>query len=373
MTTTHHPAVPTTVSATLDDNGRLWVVSPHDDRIWLRKSDDFGKSFSAETPVNPAKEKIAADGDNRPKIIVTRSGDIYVSYTKVLEKPYTGDIRVLHSSDGGKTFASPVTVNDNHEIISHRFEAMQANDKGQLWLAWLDKRDVAQAARDHKAYVGAALYYAESGSKGERFKANVKLADHSCECCRVAMTLDTDGMPVIFWRHVFDNNIRDHAMLKLDGKSSLIRVSEDNWQIEACPHHGPSISISTDGVYHFVWFTGANDQARLIYRHTTDRGAHFSKPVSFGDPEAQAGHPDVLSFGKNVTIVWKSFDGKATAIYAMRSSDGGQTWSNAEKIAATSDASDYPMLIGYQGKAFLSWYTTREGYRLIPLNKMQSD
>ena len=363
-----HPKVPMTVAATFDGNGRLWLVSPRDGFIWLRYSDDIGKTFSAEVKVNATQENIAADGDNRPKIAIAQNGDIYVSYTKILEKPITGDIRLTRSTDGGKTFPEPVTVNDNREIISHRFEALGIGPQGTVWLAWLDKRDLSAAQRDHRPYTGAAIYYAESNDGGASFKPNVKIADHSCECCRVAMALDTDGKPVVFWRHIFGKNIRDHAMARLDATTEVLRVSYDNWEVDACPHHGPAISIGPDGVYHMVWFTAAPGQPGLIYRNTRDRGAHFSGPIPFGNVEAQAGHPDVLSLGKRVTIVWKEFDGERTVIYAKRSVDGGEMWSQGQVVATTSAASDYPLVIGNGGKVYLSWYAAIEGYRLIPLD-----
>jgi len=79
----------------------------------------------------------------------------------------TGDIRFSRSSDGGRSFSTPVTVNDNREIISHRFDAMTVNAKGQVFIAWLDKRDLSEARKAGKEYAGAALYYAMSDDGGQ--------------------------------------------------------------------------------------------------------------------------------------------------------------------------------------------------------------
>ena len=77
--------------------------------------------------------------------------------------------------------------------------------------------------------------------------------------------MDNDDTPVIFWRHIYGKNERDHAMLRLDGKSSPIRVSHDRWEVDACPHHGGALSIAPDGVYHFVWFDNAPERHGLFY------------------------------------------------------------------------------------------------------------
>lgn len=358
---------PISVSATFDAKGRLWQASVKGGHVMVSYSDDQGKTFSTPVMVNTESEFVAAEGENRPKIVAAGNGNIYISYTQSLEKPMTGNIRFSRSTDGGKNFSEPLTVNDNREVISHRFEAMEVNERGQIYIAWLDKRDLSAALKKGEKYTGLGVYYAVSDDNGASFHSNTKAADHACECCRVAMAMDSDGTPVIAWRHVFGKNVRDHAMLRLDGKSQLIRLSYDNWEVDACPHHGPAASIARDGVYHFVWFDNAPERHGLFYAHTSDQGKSFSSPLSFGNFRARASHPTVLSLDKRVLIAWKEFDGEATGIYLMHSSDGGKLWSVPRKIASTANTSDNPLLIGNGEKAYLSWNTVGEGYHLIPL------
>lgn len=358
---------PLAVGATFDAKGRLWLASVKDGHVLVSHSGDLGKTLNAPVTVNPEPEYIAAEGENRPKILVAGNGNIYVSYTQPLETPFSGNIRFSRSVDGGKSFSAPITVNDNLDPITHRFEAMGVNGRGQIYLAWLDKRDNAAAKLRDEKYSGIAVYYAASNDEGKSFQANVKAADHACECCRVALAVDTDGTPIIAWRHVFGKNVRDHAMLRLDGKSELIRLSHENWEIDACPHHGPSLSIAPDGVYHAVWFSNAPERRGLFYANSPDRGKSFSGPMSFGNFKAQAAHPTVLSLGKIAFIAWKEFDGETTSINLIQSGDGGKLWSEPKIIASTADTSDHPMLIGTGEKAYLSWNTVKEGYRLIAL------
>lgn len=358
---------PLAVSATFDANGRLWQASVKDGHVMVSHSDDQGESFSAPVMVNPESEFVAAEGENRPKILVAGNGNIYISWTQSLETPFAGNVRFSRSVDGGKSFSAPLTVNDNHDPFTHRFEAMGINKRGQIYIAWLDKRDAADANEKGEKYSGISVYYTVSNDEGKSFSANSKAADHSCECCRVAMAMDADGTPVIAWRQIFGKNVRDHAMLRLDGKSQPARVSNDNWEVDACPHHGPAVSIARDGVYHFVWFNNAPERHGLFYANSSDQGKSFSSPMNFGNFKAQAAHPNVLSFGKRVFIVWKEFDGEATGIYLMRSGDGGKLWSSPRKIASTANASDHPWLIGDGEKAWLSWNTIAESYRLVAL------
>ena len=100
------------MSATFDEKGRLWRTSALNGYVITSHSDDHGKTWSQAVRVNTSAENILADGENRPKILI-RKGVIYISWTQALDKPMTGHIRFSRSTDGGKTFSPPVTVNDN--------------------------------------------------------------------------------------------------------------------------------------------------------------------------------------------------------------------------------------------------------------------
>lgn len=359
------PSLATTTA--LDDKGRLWRILAREQQILVSHSDDGGKTFSAPVAVNSTPEHIAGDGENRPKIQI-RNGIIHVSWTQALDKPMTGHIRFSRSLDDGKTFSPPITVNDDPQIISHRFEAMGVNQRGKIYLAWLDKRDLSAATSKGEAFTGASVYYAVSDDGGASFTPNRQVAAHSCECCRVAMAMDTDGVPVIFWRHIYGKNTRDFALARLDAEPVPLRATHDNWQVDGCPHHGGAISISPDGIYHMVWFNNGPERHGLFYGSSRDRGQTFSAPHAFGNENAQAGHPDVLSLGQKVFVAWKEFDGKESAIQEMHSLDAGQSWSVPRRLASTAAASDHPLLINAQGKAYLSWQTEQDGLQLIGID-----
>lgn len=363
-------------SAVFDDKGWLWLAQVQDGHVLVSHSEDQGKNFSSAVKVNPQPEFIAASGETRPKIVLAKNGNIYISWTQSLETPYAGNIRFSRSVDGGKSFSAPITVNDNLDPITHRFEAMGINERGQIYLAWLDKRDAQVAKSKGEKYTGIAVYYAVSDDEGKSFRANSKVADHTCECCRVAMAIDKTDTPVIVWRHIFGKNVRDHGLARLDGstrnkdESSVQRVTYENWEVEACPHHGPALAITGD-VFHMAWFNHATERSGLFYGYSRDGGKTFSSPISVGNSQRQAGHAAVLSQGKDVYLAWKEFDGEMSVINAMRSHDGGVTWNAVQKIADTRDMSDHPLLIAYKEQIYLSWSTLLEGYRLIALPKEQ--
>ena len=356
-------------SSALDGQGRLWIASREAgpgkaDYVVLQHSSDTGRTWSTPQRVQQTPEPISADGENRPKLAFGIHGEIYVAYTKPLAKPYTGEIRFARSLDGGRSFSAPVTVHANRDQITHRFESMIVDRQGRIYIAWIDKRDAEAARSANEKYRGAALYYAVSNDAGASFNGDLKIADHSCECCRIALALNPAGKPVALWRHVFEPNARDHALAELTPDGAvlpLIRASFDDWRIDACPHQGPALAYAQDGTRHQTWFNLKGDEGGVFYAAASPAGA-LGKPVRLGD--AQAAHADVMVDGATVALAWKQFNGSATVIFGKVSRDGGATW-RERALASTSGNSDQPHLQRMPSGIALLWRTQQEGVRII--------
>ncbi len=58
------------VGATLDTQGRLWLAREDGGQIYVSRSDDNGKTFSAALPVLAQPEAVVADSESRPLLRV---------------------------------------------------------------------------------------------------------------------------------------------------------------------------------------------------------------------------------------------------------------------------------------------------------------
>ncbi len=359
-----------TISAAFDGNGLLWITWANNDHVYVQSSDDKGLSFTAPVMVNSVAEKIEAKGEYRPKIKPDAKGNIYLTWTQKLEAKHSGHIRFSRSVDGGEHFSAPVTVNDNLDVTSHRFDSMAIGKNGEIFIAWLDARDFEAAKKAGQKFEGSSLYYSWSDDGGQHFYPNKRIATHTCQCCRLDTAIAPDNTPVITWRHVFEGGIRDHALVKFNDWNTpgdTHSLGRDNWKIDACPHHGPGLSISDSGIYHAVWFSGSPAKPGLFYAYSTDAGRHFSAPVNFG--KAGAGHPHVLALGSRVNVVWQEFDGANNVIKLIKSPDDGKSWSKPEVIAQTAQAGDQPFLVTDGQKIYLSWKTRQQDYQLRPVGE----
>ena len=354
------------VAVAADEQGRLWSVDMRQGQLWLSRSSDGGKSFAEIGKVNAQPEAILADGQNRPQIAV-HGQVVVVSWSQALPKLHTGHVRMARSEDGGVSFAPPVIVNDNREEIGHGFNAMKMDRRGNLAVVWLDGRERSAAARKGGKYAGSSVYYATSSDFGKTWTANRKLADNTCECCRIGLAIGPDGTAVAQWRHLFAGGVRDFATAALKPGAPVQRASEDGWEISACPHHGGDLAIGADGRRHYVWFTGSARKPGLFYRYAD--GAQFGPAVAFGDLDAQAGHPTVFADGKNVAVVWREFDGRRYRLRRMQSADRGASWSAPSTVAEAEGATDRPLFVQGAAQPLVAWGTA-DGVRVIDLREV---
>lgn len=358
------------VTPSFGPDGTLWLAWMAGGQVSVASSRDGGKSFSA--PVAVTRERLNLDWgpDGRPKIAVDRNGGIALAFSIFRDKAFNGQVLYTRSTDGGQSFAALRPITPDNE--SQRFEALALDADGSLFAAWLDKRNRVPAKASGQKYDGAGLFFASSNDGGATFSEARLAADNTCECCRLGLAFAGPGRPVVVFRNIFEGGVRDHAVVTFADPSTpgeVHRVSEDDWQLNACPHHGPSLSISPTGTYHVGWYTNGKARKGLFYARSVDGGKTFAKPVQVGQANRNPARPYVLAGARETAMVWKEFDGEKTSVNLMTSHDDGITWSAAKVISSTTDTSDHPLLVSDGRRSYLSWMTKADGYRFQPIEE----
>ncbi|MFO1108589.1 MAG: sialidase family protein [Bradyrhizobium sp.] len=356
------------VTPAFASDGTLWLAWMAGGKVSVASSRDGGGSFSAQVEATPERLNLDWGPDARPKIAIDGKGHIALTFAIFKDKAFNGQVLYTHSEDGGKSFASPRPITADNE--SQRFETVGFDGNGALFATWLDKRNRLPAQQAGKKYEGAALFFASSVDGGASYSDARMAIDNTCECCRLALAFDPSNRPVVVFRNIFEGGVRDHAVITFADRATAgeaHRVAVDDWQIAACPHHGPSLAITAKGSYHVTWFTNGKARKGLFYAHSRDRGRTFSEPLAIGDPARAPSRPYVQEGPHGLAIAWKEFDGERTFVKLMSSSDDGQSWTKPKVIAETSDASDHPLLVADGRRTYLSWMTKADGYRFIPI------
>ncbi len=358
------------IGAALAPDGALWLAGLNaDGRLFVQSAPapaaGAALQWGAPRVLDTAGDAISADGENHPKLLFGPKATVLIAYTQPLATPNTGFVRMLRSVDAGRTFAPPVTVHADRQEITHRFESLAFDAQGVLHTVWIDKRDLEAAPKvgNKSSYSGAAIYRNVSTDGGATFGPDIKVADHSCECCRIALAQGTDGVLHAMWRHVFEPNVRDHAFAALSpaADTALVRATFDDWRVDGCPHHGPGLATAVDG-FHAVWFgirqQGDETGAAVRYARLKPDGSPRPETVR-RLPDERAEHADVMADGPRVAVIWRSIDGMTSTLKAWLSTDGGQTF-RVQALGQANGDNDFPRLVQQGPRMAVVWRDARE-------------
>lgn len=352
-------------SAAFGAHHRLWVVTVRGQHVVLQHSDDFGATLSPPVAVNQAPQAIYATSENRPKIAVGPQGQLYVQWTEQSSKGWTGNIEFARSTDGGKVFSTPITINRDPAKVTRGFDSLAIAGNGDIASLWIDARERASAEAARRPYRGFAVYSAWSTDGGKTFDPGQKLADHSCECCRTTLARTSGGDVATFFRSVYPGEIRDNTFAVVSPAGVVAapeRATFSGWKVAACPDQGPGLAIGTHGTRHAVWYEASHGPA--IWYGQLDPGhppRHKMKVAGAG-----ASHADVATSGRNVWIVWNQVNAKGYQLMLRTSADGGDAFGTPHAIAESTHAVYSPQLLLDHGKAYAAW-NTEAGFRLIAI------
>jgi hypothetical protein len=262
----------------------------------------------------------AAPHDQAPsQVAVGPDGTVYVVWQNNVHVPGrrfpASNLRFARSLDGGVTFEPAIHVNDDarEAPASHTFHDIVVTRDGAVHVSWIDGRERARAAREAEATAGGAdtagtataagtgipagshaghiadasvpgseVRVARLAADARSFGESVVVARDVCPCCRTSIVSDDGGAIYVAFRTARDD-IRDIAIARSDdgGRTFAgpVRVHEDGWQLDACPHAGASLAVDGTGRLHVAWYTGASDGQGLWRAVSRDGGRSFAQPV----------------------------------------------------------------------------------------------
>jgi hypothetical protein len=341
--------------------------------LYLAISNDGGATFSPPRRVNDIDGDAGATNEQPPRVVFSGTSAAR-TLTVVWSKRDMGPqqtrrdtIRMSRSTDGGQTFA-PAKFAHNPEFSGARgWESLAAGSDGAAHAVWLDGRDAARKMAEAAAHSGAAhkgqppqdIYHATIAPDGRISERMI--ATGVCFCCKTAVAVDARGSVYAAWRHIFPGSMRDIAFAKsMDGGrrfDPLVKVSEDNWELNGCPEDGPTLAVDQAGVIHIAWATVVNDgepQKALFYATSRD-GKTFSArarlPVA---PVSTPGHPQLtLVPDGGAAIVWDEVVAGVRRVSFTRISRAGVFGS--PQILSGDEAASNPVIVRSDANILVAW------------------
>jgi hypothetical protein len=208
------------------------------------------------------------------------------------------------------------------------------------------------------------VFFAFSKDGGKSFSKNQKLAGDVCPCCKTAVTTDDSGHVYVSWRQVLAGDHRHIAVASSSngGETFSARtiVSDDNWQIAACPVSGAAIMATRSELY-VVWYTaGAEGQAGYYTATSTDGGAKFG-PRVFVSGDAASGTPVLLRRDSGMKLVYQAADDRVVVASGYRGTDF--------ITRSTIDAANNPSAIPANGATYVAFVRNERKTRSVWIAK----
>ena len=135
--------------------------------------------------------------------------------------------------------------------------------------------------------------------------------------------------------------------------SDPVRVSADNWKLDACPDDGPAMTIDAQGALYVVWPTLVKDPdgPRIAIFETVSRdgGVTFSSRSRMDTAQAAPSHPRIeMSADGQIVVAW---DEIAQGVRRVMVRDG----SAAALPVSTGRADSYPALNRARSGVVAAW------------------
>lgn len=229
----------------------------------------------------PASAGCSNAAESMAKVAFKADGTVLAIFGKRFpneKNPYAGAIYYSLSTDKGNNWSEARFIHtDTAHTYGRGFFDVTTLKDGELGAVWLD-------GRFGKNIKGSALFFART-AQGKGFETDTCIDKGTCECCRTDIFSDGAGNIHLAYRNISypaelsDQQVRDMAYKSSadNGKtfSAAKTISADNWQLNGCPHSGPSLAVSK-GLVNAVWFT-AGGGAGLYHTSSAGLGADFQR------------------------------------------------------------------------------------------------
>ena len=271
---------------------------------------------------------------------------------------FTYDVKLVSSSDDGKSWSNSKTLNDDGLKAEHGFVSIVPYKEG-FFACWLDGRKTAseESAGGHDGHHGEMTIRAAMLDKNGNKINEWELDGRVCDCCQTSAAITSNG-PVVVYRDRSNDEIRDMSIVRFvnDAWTAPKTIFPDDWKIAGCPVNGPRADAVGNNLA-IAWFSMADKKGQVNLIFSTDGGATFNKPVRV-DEGKPTGRVDVVMLNEKSAMVSWMEGGSIKAIKV--NADG--TKGSPLMIASSSEkrSSGFPQMTKAGNKIIFAWTDDKE-------------
>lgn len=239
--------------------------------------------------------------ESMAKIGVAKNGVLFCLFRIALPTPknkYGGALYFTTSKDDGETWSKKVKLVNDPSSTSQSFYDLERMETGELAIVWLDNRLSTREKR------GSTLFYTNT-INGISVAKEKPIAFNTCQCCRTDLLVSKGEVKIAF-RNIIEGNIRDMFYITSKDNGRVFtkpeRISEDKWEIDGCPHTGPSLGAENNtGV---VWFTAGQGNKGLFFSVKENSCDSFNKRIEISEG---GNHPQLIAVNGLFYIVYDEY------------------------------------------------------------------
>ena len=207
------------------------------------------------------------------------------------------------------------------------------------------------------------VFFAVSADGGKSFSPNIRLADEVCPCCKTNLTVDQSGKIYAGWRQVLPGDFRHIAVATSENGgqsfSAPVIVSDDQWQINACPISGPMLVTGPGRAVDVVWFSaGKAGPAGLLTARSDDGGKTFASRRLLFEGAVPGTAAGIAENGAK-----RAFFGASGKLFKVRLE------APADAASELGDG-ELPAAVSFNGHSFVCFIKKVDGRRAIWLLKV---
>jgi hypothetical protein len=311
--------------------------------------------------------RTAAEGDDWfinwadfPSVVHLGEGRLAAHWLRKVEGgPYAYHLWMAVSTDGGERWSEPTTPHAETTPTEHGFASLFPLPEG-AGAVWLDGRNTDGGGHGsspgHEHGHGMMTLRAGGLDWTGRRLPETELDPMTCDCCPTAVAEVPDGVVVVY-RDRSPAEIRDIRATTLgpDGWSDPVLVSDDGWEMPACPVNGPAVAARGQDVA-AAWFTAAGGTPTIRLAFSTDGGRHWGPPVDIADGVVLGRVAVVMPDAGSAVVSWlEQSRGRAEIRFRRVAShgDAGPAYKLATTVAARS--SGFPQMALLGNRLMFAW------------------
>lgn len=289
---------------------------------------------------------------------------------------YAYHIAMTLSANGGASWQAPLTPHTDNTPTEHGFVTLfpWSTDIGAVWL---DGRNMPPdpgaepAADEGHPHGGMTLRFARLGYDGA-IRDDGEIDDLVCDCCQTDVAVTAAG-PVIAYRDRTTDEIRDISISRYidDGWTKPQTISDDRWQIAACPVNGPTIAADGNRVV-VAWYGAPNREPRIKLAWSDDGGQTFSAPMTIDDDHVRGRVDVVLLPGGDAAVSWVGKPDDEIGQLRLRrvTIDGGMGPIEVVAQGLYSRNAGFPQMVRAGDRLVFTWPEPGEPKRVLTAYKM---